>query len=164
MSGFGVRFRSVTDHSVTVSILLWIGISTGGCQESTSSRNDLDERTTTIVVLSDLVERSGRDWPTIYVSDQYLSFAYDSAFLEALPDIPGRYVVASRVVAEERPDIVKEGGLLLEPLAAQLESDGSVRQPVNFSANSDYGGEYVYTLDRTLLGWRIERIEVVWVI
>jgi len=100
----------------------------------------------------------------IYLSDQYLPFAIDSQFLRRLPDVGASYVVARRSEAEASPDIVKNGGLLLEPLMPQSQADGSVLQALNFSANADYGGEYLYHLKWLLVRWTIAKITTVWVI
>jgi hypothetical protein len=157
-----VRFHNSLRRD-PIALLPLIATALVGCAESTSPQQ-LDERAITVSVLTDFLRRTENVWPVVYISDQYLTFKYDSSFVTDLPPIAGRYVIASRVQAEERPDIVKDAGLLLEPLAARSHCYGSVRQPLNFSANADYGGGYVYSLRRTLLGWRVTRIVAVWTI
>lgn len=148
-----------------IAAMITISMSTfvNGCVDSTSPLN-LDERNITAVVLSHFLRTNSNNWPVVYLSDQYLSFAFDSVFVRSLPNIGTRYVIAWRADAEESPDIVKEEGLLLEPLMPGALARGYVRQPLNFSANAQFGGEYLYTLRRILLEWRVTRIVPVWVV
>lgn len=125
----------------------------------------VDEEAVTLIVLSHFLEREPTDrWQIIYVSDQYVTFSVDSTFVSRLPQIGAEYVVAKRADAEERPDIVRDGGLLLEPLATRVRSDGFVVQPLNFSANADYGGEYLYRLRAYFGRWTVVAVYSVWLI
>ncbi len=124
---------------------------------------EFEERGVTAAMLSDFIEhRSSRGWSKIYVSGQYVSFQIDSGFLRDLPRIEVPYVVAPRAIAEESPDIIRDGGLLLEPLATRRQSDGTLSQALNYSATSDYGGMLVYQI-RSLAGrWIIVKLTRIW--
>jgi len=143
---------------------------TGCAGNPVSAPAAVDERTVTRTILLDFLSRQPKNsWPVVYLSDQYLSFAIDSAFLRWLPDVGSPYVVARRSEAEASPDIIKNGGLFLEPLAPTRQTDASILQPsifqpLNFSANADFGGEYVYHLQWLLIQWSIVEITPVWVI
>ena len=124
---------------------------------------EVQERAVTAAMLSDFIEhRSSRQWLKVFLSDQYVSFQIESSFVRDLPEISVPYVVAPRAIAEVSPDIIRDGGLLLEPLAATQHSDGTFSQALNYSATSDYGGMLVYQT-RFLVGrWVIIKVTRVW--
>lgn len=158
---------NVARHGFSASLLAltWLSGFAGCAGEPTAFSHDDDESAVTLTVLSAFLQSEGTGpWPIIYVSDQYVTFELDSAFLDRLPHIGATYLVATRAEAEERPDIVRNNGLLLEPLAAIVQPDRSVLQPLNFSANSHFGGSYVYRLTRFRGQWRIVAVSTVWVI
>jgi len=147
------------------ALLGWTFVSMGCGRDPISTPAEVDERTVTRTILVAFLNRQPANyWPVIYLSDQYLTFAIDSGFLRQLPDVGASYVVARRSEAEASPDIVKNGGLFLEPLAPRSQGDASVFQGLNFSATADFGGEYLYRLKWVLIRWTIVKITAVWLI
>jgi len=104
----------------------------------------------------------GGAWSIIYVSDQYLPISLDTAFLSSLPRLGATYVLAHRAEVQVSPDIIKDGSLLIEPLAPQEHSDGSIEELLNYSSNPEVGGEWRYFLRRSLNGWIVERVLPIW--
>lgn len=150
--------------SLKAALVGWMCVSAACVRDPLATYTETDEEAVTLTVLTDFLRRQPENqWPVIFVSDQYVTFGIDSAFLSRLPAIGAAYVIARRSEAEQSPDIVKGGGLFLEPLLPQ-SAGAVVLQALNFSANADYGGEYVYRLKWLVFRWSIIRVTAVWLI
>ncbi|HXO84604.1 MAG TPA: hypothetical protein VN803_03665 [Gemmatimonadales bacterium] len=100
----------------------------------------------------------------MFVSDEYVGFAIDSTFLSALPPSRTPFRVAWRSEAWVSTDIVRDGGLFLEPSTIEMQAGGAVLQSLRFSSSSDFGGELLYVLDGMFGRWWIEEVRVIWIV
>jgi hypothetical protein len=119
----------------------------------------------TTVIQSFLNSAPISQFSSIYVSDEYLDFPVDSAFIASL-GMPGAPLVrGQRSDVWVSYDIVRDGGLLIELGPPRLHDDGQARQTLRFSATSTYGGEIEYRLRPTTAGgWRVVSVAVIWMI
>jgi len=142
-----------------------------GCVSSPNLTPD-DVRDLTHVVIVDFFSRySPQEWPHIYVTDEYLGASLDSAFLARLPTDSVPTSLATRADVEVSPDLIVGGALLLQPSRPVPSTDvraipnapgGGVDEVLTFTSTSDFGGAFEYHLERSLGGWRIRRITVLW--
>lgn len=122
-------------------------------------------RAITIVTLSEFLRRNApQTWPIVYVSDEYVGFSIDSALLKALPQSGTPFQVAWRSTVWVSTDIVRDGGLLLEPSSIEMQGSESVTQSLRFSSTSDFGGELLYTLEWVLNRWTVKEVRVIWIV
>jgi hypothetical protein len=136
------------------------------CSQSSLEVSSEDTRVVTAITVATLLKGLGeRDWPAIYVSDEFVPDAVDSLFVQLLSRAGLNVRLARRVDVTDRYDTVRDGGLLLEPFQPVVESSTAVRQSLRFASSSQFGGEVVYSLQHaTPGGWSITGAVVVWMI
>lgn len=133
------------------------------CRAPTEALDAKDPLEITAVVLTDFLRRNPpTQWPIVYVSDEYVDFTMDSFFIALMPTYPVPVQIARRADVWVSYDIVRDGGLLLEPGRPEITDDGSVVQALRFSSTSDFGGEFEYRLKRRFDRWVIEGTRVIW--
>ena len=153
--------RGTITFSSALAGALCVACGTGPTRELGLS----DRRATTIVLLTDFLHRNDpRNWPIVFVSDEYVGFSIDSTFLRALPQSRTPYRVAWRSDAWVSTDIVRDGGLLLEPGRVEMLTTGSVEQSLRFSSSSAFGGGLLYKLEWGLSRWRVKEVRVIWIV
>jgi hypothetical protein len=150
-----------------VSPLLTLSFSLGAsCAVSPVRELQVAERRSiTLVVLIDFLRRNDpANWAVVFVSDEYPGFSIDSSFLGALPQSATPFRVARRAEAWVSPDIVRDGGLFLEPSSLEVLHDASVVQALRFSSTQEFGGELLYTLEGAFDRWLIKEVRVIWIV
>lgn len=134
------------------------------CRVQTEPFDTADAREVTAVALTDFLRRNPPNtWPVVYVSDEHAGFAMDSLFIGLIPPSPVPLQVARRVDVWVSYDIVRDGGLLLEPSRPAVLGDGSVVQTMRFSSTPDFGGELWYRLSRVVGRWSIREMRILWI-
>ena len=148
-----------------VALLTLVLTANEGCLALPTDLSEDDARSITGVVVRSFIEGfEPNRWPQIYLSNEFLSFAVDSAWLATVSSDSLPIVVATRAQATTDYENVRNGGLLIEPFAVVAHRDGRVTQALGFTATSDFGGQLSYTVRPDLRqGWRVTRVRVDWI-
>ena len=149
---------------MALCMLLASGVA--GCRSSPFEITPENARSITGTVVTDFLSRvRSRSWPRIYISDEFLPFTIDSAWLQALPSGGTRLEAAHRADVTESYDLVVAGALLIEPSTPSVTLGGTLSQALVFSSTAEFGGQLQYTLRKFgLLDWQIDKVTVVFVL
>ena len=120
-------------------------------------------RAVTTATVSEFLATTGKGhWPRIYVSDQFLPFEMDSAWISSISDQSRPIEAARRDDVTDSYDIVRDGGLLIEPMGVGVREDGAVIQALRFSATAQFGGQLEYALRPMPRGaWQVVQATVI---
>src|SRR6266480_2017921 len=122
------------------------------CADVPTEVSGREQREITFTVVSEFLKRlNPDDFAVIYLSDEFLQFSIDSAFIAKFSSRTGSLQIGRRDEVAVSYDIMPEGTLLLEPCAPRLSGWTAV-QCLSFAATSSYGGQYRYELHRDALG------------
>lgn len=139
--------------------------SSGGSGLESRELRASDQRAVTAVILKDFLRRNApANWPVIFISDEHVGFSVDSSFLQSLSQTDVPIQVARRADVWVSFDIVRDGGLLLEPNRPEGIDGRSVVQRLRFSSSAYFGGEFEYRLRRVSGQWVIEEKFVIWIV
>lgn len=103
-------------------------------------------------------------WPRVYVSDEWVGFAMDSAFIASFGLTEVEIEVARRADVTTAPDVVIGGALLVEPTSVERIGQGRLEQAIRFASTADFAGEYLYRLRYgPLRGWEVVEFSILWI-
>lgn len=135
------------------------------CTQTLFELNDADSKRVNQAVVSHFVRSVGsNDWAVIYVSDEFLTEAVDSAWIESLSSSDVLVRRGRRNNVSEPDGTIPDGVLLVEPSDPHSRDGVRADESLAFSSAGEFTGALGYSLKRSLHGdWVVAAVNLLWI-